>query len=87
MYAHLNNLPAGKYRVRIKADTDCLVDEIDIRPAMDVGIGIVENTYPIGHYDHLYNHVYSAFLIIQKMFPRELLLNLLREFRVKVPSS
>ncbi|MBK8088854.1 MAG: Ig-like domain-containing protein [Chitinophagaceae bacterium] len=61
VYAHLNNLPAGKYRVRIKADTDCLVDEIDIRPAMDVGIGIVENTYPIGHYDHLYNHVYSAF--------------------------
>ncbi|HEX8039188.1 MAG TPA: hypothetical protein VF490_08540, partial [Chryseosolibacter sp.] len=32
VYAHLNNLPAGKYRVRIKADTDCLVDEIDIRP-------------------------------------------------------
>ena len=43
VYAHLNNLPAGKYRVRVKADTDCLVDEIDIRPAMDVGISIVEN--------------------------------------------
>src|SRR3989337_3707258 len=54
IYAHLNNLPAGKYRIRIKADTDCLVDEIDIRPAMDVGIGIVEKTHPMGHYDHLY---------------------------------
>ena len=61
VYAHLNNLPAGKYRIRIKADTDCLVDEIDIRPSMDVGIGIVEKTYPTGHYDHLYNSIGSAF--------------------------
>jgi hypothetical protein len=61
VYAHLNNLPAGKYRVRIKADTDCLVDEIDIRPAGDVGIGIVENTFPGGHYDHLYESQSSAF--------------------------
>lgn len=61
VYAHLNHLPAGKYRVRVKADTDCLVDEIDIRPAMDTGIGIVEKTYPMGHYDHLYNTVPSAF--------------------------
>ncbi|MEX2235426.1 MAG: hypothetical protein WD824_24905 [Cyclobacteriaceae bacterium] len=61
IYAHLNNLPAGKYRIRIKADTDCLVDEIDIRPAMDVGIGIVEKTLPMGHYDHLFNSIGSAF--------------------------
>ncbi len=53
VYAHLTNLPAGKYRVRIKADTDCLVDEIDIRPAMDVGISIIENTTPLAHYDHV----------------------------------
>ena len=55
IYAHLNNLPAGNYRVRIKAETDCLIDEIDIRPAMDVGIGIVDNTFPFGHYDHLHD--------------------------------
>jgi hypothetical protein len=55
LYAHLNHLPAGKYRVRIKADTDCLVDEIDIRPAMDAGIGVVENTSAKGHYYHLYH--------------------------------
>ena len=61
VYAHLNHVPAGKYRVRIKADTDCLVDEIDIRPAFDVGIGIVENTQPMGHYDHLYNSILAAF--------------------------
>ena len=44
VFAHLNGLPAGKYRIRVKANTDCLVDQIDIRPAMDVGIGIVEDT-------------------------------------------
>ncbi len=59
--AHLHGLPAGKYRVRIKAVTDCLVDQIDIRPAMDVGIGIVEKTHPMGHTDHLYERAHSAF--------------------------
>ncbi|NMC38770.1 MAG: hypothetical protein GYA41_10650 [Bacteroidales bacterium] len=53
VYAHLSGLPAGKYRVRIKADTDCLVDEIDIRPAMDAGISIIGTTTPLAHYDHL----------------------------------
>ncbi|MBE9512379.1 MAG: hypothetical protein IMY71_16015, partial [Bacteroidetes bacterium] len=61
VFAHLNGLPAGKYRIRVKANTDCLVDQIDIRPAMDVGIGIVEETHPMGHYDHLYNRAHSAF--------------------------
>ena len=61
VYAHLNNLPAGKYRVRVRADTDCLVDEIDIRPAMDAGIGVVDETYAMGHYDHLYESKLSAF--------------------------
>ena len=61
VFAHLNNLPAGRYRVRVKAETDCLVDEADIRPAMDVGIGIVGQTHPMGHYDHLFNRDHSAF--------------------------
>ena len=59
--AHMNKLPAGKYRIRVKAENDCLVDQIDIRPAMDVGIGIVETTHPMGHNDHLYNRHHSAF--------------------------
>ena len=61
IYAHLKDLPSGKYRVRVKAETDCLIDEIDIRPAMDVGIGIMDRTHPYGHYDHLYSHVHAAF--------------------------
>jgi hypothetical protein len=62
VYAHLKNLPAGKYRVRIKADTDCLVDEIDIRPAMDAGISVIENTIPLAHYDHLIRESYPPVL-------------------------
>ncbi|MEN8229315.1 MAG: hypothetical protein ABFS38_14245 [Bacteroidota bacterium] len=59
--AHLNKLPAGTYRIRVKAENDCLVDQIDIRPAMDVGIGIIEETHPMGHNDHLYYRNHSAF--------------------------
>lgn len=61
IFAHLNNLPAGIYRIRVRAENDCLVDEIDIRPAMDVGIGIVGKTDPMGHYNHLYNRNHAAF--------------------------
>jgi hypothetical protein len=53
VYAHLSNLPAGKYRIRIKANNNCLVDEIDIRPAMDAGISIIDNTTPLADYDHV----------------------------------
>tara|TARA_Y100001980_G_C14556916_1_gene353705 strand:- start:130705 stop:132915 length:2211 start_codon:yes stop_codon:yes gene_type:complete len=59
--AHINNLPAGKYRIKIRADNDCLVDHIDLRPAMDVGVGIVEKTHPKGHTDHLFERNHSAF--------------------------
>lgn len=59
--AHLHGLPAGKYRIRVKAETDCLVDHIDIRPAMDVGIGIVEKTYPWAHTDNFYRWDRCAF--------------------------
>lgn len=61
IFAHLNKLPAGKYRMRVKAITDCLLDEIDLRPAFDVGIGIVYETVANGHNDHLYNSKLSAF--------------------------
>jgi hypothetical protein len=62
VYAHLNPVKAGRYRIRVKAETDCLIDHIDLRPAMDVGIGIVEKTHAMGHNDHLYERVHSAFL-------------------------
>ena len=61
VYAHLSDLKAGKYRIRVRAETDCLVDHIDIRPAMDTGIGIVEQTFPTGHNDHFYERGQSAF--------------------------
>ncbi|MGX5820877.1 hypothetical protein ACWKWU_21955 [Chitinophaga lutea] len=61
VYAHLTGLPAGKYRVRVRADTDCLVDEIDIRPAFDVGVGVVGSVWDRGHYDHLYQSLPVAF--------------------------
>ena len=28
---------------------------------MDAGIGIVEDTHPMGHNDHLYNRAHAAF--------------------------
>lgn len=61
VFAHLTGLAVGKYRIRVKAETDCLVDYVDIRPSMDVGVGIVEKTDAIGHNDHLYERWHSAF--------------------------
>ena len=58
VYAHMVGQPAGKYRVRVKANTDVIIDHIDIRPAMDAGIGIVEKTNPYGHTDHMYQGWY-----------------------------
>jgi hypothetical protein len=38
-YAHFRLKPAGKYRLRIRAgDKDLLIDQADIRPALDAGI-------------------------------------------------
>jgi hypothetical protein len=62
VYAHLTNLPAGKYRVRIKAENDCLVDEIDIRPAMDAGISIIDKTTPLADYDHIIMESYPPII-------------------------
>lgn len=61
VYAHLTGLKAGKYRIRVRAETDCLLDYIDIRPSMDVGIGIVGKTDAMGHNDHLFEREHSAF--------------------------
>lgn len=61
VFAHLAGLEAGKYRMRVKAETDCLIDHVDIRPGMDVGVGIVEKAEAMGHNDHLYERNHSAF--------------------------
>jgi hypothetical protein len=62
VYAHLTDLPAGNYRVRIRADNDCLVDEIDIRPAMDAGISIIDKTTPLADYDHIIMESYPPII-------------------------
>jgi hypothetical protein len=61
LYAHLTDLPAGRYRVRIKAITDCFIDYVDIRPALDVGIGIAEKIQPWVSYNHLFKDQNGAF--------------------------
>jgi len=50
-FAHLHHQPAGQYRVRVLADTDAYIDQIDIRPALDAGIAAIGETLPWAHYD------------------------------------
>ncbi|MBN2287888.1 MAG: hypothetical protein JXQ83_01050 [Candidatus Glassbacteria bacterium] len=61
VFAHLHGLPAGRYRVRVRAETDCLLDEIDIRPALDAGVAIVEDVLPLAHNDDQYSGLHCAF--------------------------
>lgn len=61
VYAHLSGQPPGKYRIRIKAVTDCLIDYVDLRPSTDVGIGIIEEIQPWVNYSYLYNSIHGAF--------------------------
>jgi len=61
LYAHLSGLPAGRYRVRIRAITDCFIDYVDIRPALDFGIGIAEEIQPWVSYNHLFKDQNGAF--------------------------
>jgi len=51
LYAHLHGLPAGRYRVRVRAETDAYIDQVDIRQALDAGIAVVGETRPWAHYD------------------------------------
>lgn len=51
VFALMFGKPAGKYRIRIKAvQRDCIIDAVDIRPAMDVGVSVVEQTMPWAYY-------------------------------------
>ncbi|HUV39363.1 MAG TPA: right-handed parallel beta-helix repeat-containing protein, partial [Planctomycetota bacterium] len=62
VFAHIHGLPAGKYRVRVKAvRKDCQIDEVDIRPALDVGIAVVDKTYPWAYYRCIMDGDYTAF--------------------------
>ncbi|MCZ7646961.1 MAG: right-handed parallel beta-helix repeat-containing protein [Planctomycetota bacterium] len=61
VFAHLHGLPAGKYRIRVKAETDCLIDEVDLQPALDVGVGIVEQVLPWAYYKCILDGDSTAF--------------------------
>jgi hypothetical protein len=53
IFAHMHHLAAGKYHLRIKAETDCLIDECDIRPALDAGVAVVGAIKPYATYNDL----------------------------------
>ena len=51
VFALMFGQPAGRYRVRVRAVKRlCVIDEVDIRPALDVGVGIVDKTMPWAYY-------------------------------------
>ncbi|OGF45562.1 MAG: hypothetical protein A2452_10365 [Candidatus Firestonebacteria bacterium RIFOXYC2_FULL_39_67] len=56
VFAHLCYLPAGKYRIRIKAVTDCVIDEVDIRPCFDAGIAVVSGISPWATYSDMLSY-------------------------------
>jgi len=61
--AHLHGLPAGKYRIRVRAEgRDALIDEVDIRPAIDCGVGIVDSTRVYAYHKALYDGEVPAFV-------------------------
>ncbi|MCE5273496.1 hypothetical protein LLH00_19635 [bacterium] len=62
VFAQFNGKPAGRYRVRVRAESGgVLIDEVDIRPAMDVGVGIVDGTSPWSYYKCILDGDYAAF--------------------------
>lgn len=51
VFALLFNQPAGHYRLRVRAaEGDCVIDDADIRPALDYGIGVVGKILPWAYY-------------------------------------
>ena len=51
IFALMFNQPAGKYRIRVKANNrTCIIDDVDIRPAMSCGISVVDEVLPWAYY-------------------------------------
>ena len=65
VFALLYNKLAGRYRIRVKAEKkNCLIDEVDIRPALDVGVGIVQEILPWAYYKCILDGDGTAFFNI-----------------------
>ncbi|MCY3022849.1 MAG: hypothetical protein NTW87_28040 [Planctomycetota bacterium] len=46
IFALLWKQPAGRYRMRIRARTNAVIDDVDIVPALDAGVAVVEQVHP-----------------------------------------
>ncbi len=67
VFAQIFGQPAGKYRIRVKCvKGPAEVDEIDIRPAMDAGIAIVDKVFPWAYYKCIHDADYAAFFDLTK---------------------
>jgi len=66
IFAHMHHLAAGRYRLRVKAETDCLIDECDIRPALDVGVAVVGAIKPYATYNDVLKFYPCAFFDYNK---------------------
>ena len=65
VFALVFGKPAGKYRIRVKAEKgNCLIDEVDIRPALDVGVGVVQDIRPWAYYKCILDGDSTAFFNI-----------------------
>ena len=54
VYAHFRGKPAGKYRVRVKAGkSDLVIDRVDIRPSLDVGVAIAGSGWVYANYNQV----------------------------------
>lgn len=62
VFALLYGQPAGRYRVRVKAvEKECILGSIDLLPALDTGIGLVEKTAPWAYYKCILDGDSTAF--------------------------
>jgi hypothetical protein len=68
VFALMFNQPAGRYRIRVKANNrDCILDDIDIRPALDYGIGVVEDVLPWAYYKSVLDGDDTAFFALSPL--------------------
>lgn len=73
VFALLFQQPAGKYRLRIRAAKGtCIIDDADIRPAMDYGVGIVGEIHPWAYYKSILDGDDCAFFdLAASVYPEQ----------------
>ncbi len=72
VFALVFNQPAGRYRIRVKANNrDCVIDDVDIRPALDYGIGVVEGVFPWAYYKAVLDGDDTAFFALSPLVDPE----------------